>query len=387
MLSHDDPMTSYAAADMLGRGTSADKSIRRYTRLALLTPNESAAASASGTAVLSCITTNPSSPQSEAVEEMSEDDDSMGEGSSDGTASLSTSPADMARRFAAKDSDASFWNLPTDTGPERDGVLALTGIRIIPLGFESVYAVGSALLADQDWKQQISRGNLSSTNVVKSLRAGGFKELADLWEDRVFSGCAFNYEEDQYCNPHVDKGIIDPRWMLRATQESDTEHYLMVECGGNIFNIVIHGPAIYFGDPDHSLLCKVKHAVPSPPAGSGNIVTLLVTVRDGDFPTFTEAFIEATEGFVDEYAWEVPVMTGYKRTAADIPRELKGGPFAIMMKRAIKKGPDAVAARLLRQKMTSIARAKSGASPRYCACTSPRFSACTLSQNAHTTLQ
>ena len=82
MSSHDDdPVTGYLAADLLGRGTHADKKIRSFARHAIVTPFESAAGSAARTVAGSGKTTTSASPTAspsgELIVELN--DDLMGE--------------------------------------------------------------------------------------------------------------------------------------------------------------------------------------------------------------------------------------------------------------------------------------------------------------------
>ena len=268
----------------------------------------------------------------------SEDDDE-----DDDESPSAIDPDQMALLFRGKGRKDSAWRtsqatggggataavtLPTFTAAHRANVLALTGIRVLPVDFESTYAATGALLKSEEWRKQLTRGNLDFKEVVSSLREGDYNDVADLLDERVRSGCAFFYGETDCCTPHYDKGKIDSRWMLRATRTHTTVHYLMVQTGsGIIYNVVFMGPFIYFGDPDASILCKLKHAVPSPTPGSGNIITWLLTVDDDNLKTFSTGFSKAIEESFDENEWIVPTMEKWKWSPGNIPLvdKRKGG--------------------------------------------------------------
>ena len=213
--------------------------------------------------------------------------------------------------------------LRTATSLQREEVRAKTGIVVIPIDHDVGHAVGQALTESGQWMEQKTRMNLSSSWLKEALSYADMKALAGVMGETSGS-CAFLYALRDYCTPHKDNSAKNSRVMVRLGEASDTEHFFMVQGRkGEVVNIVMEGSCFYYGE-DPTLLSRVVHAVPSTTEGTGDVMTLLITLPKDFTPEgFTGDWLEAAKGLNTGELWMNPITTKYKRSRADIPVEKK----------------------------------------------------------------
>ena len=194
--------------------------------------------------------------------------------------------------------------LRTDTEEWRQKVYELTGVLVTPLDVEAAYAMGQSATQSPKWIQQLTRRTLSFKPLVEALKAGPTKTVAELF-DKQDGGCAFFYNDADYCVKHMDKSLTSQRVMLRLTQTPDKMHYLMIQ-GANrvVYNIQFQGPCAYGGRDDATILAKRQHAVPMPEADGNGLITILMTLTDTplDFHTKMVAALEEVQPVEEPWA-------------------------------------------------------------------------------------